>query len=710
MSKDPKLSRRRLLKGTLSGALAASLGHALHPAIARALDIEPARVTGTIKDVEHVVILTQENRSFDHYFGSLYGVRGFADRFAIPAPDVKARKNQTVMVQPDENDDQAVIAPFHLNTQQDFRHMRVEGTPHSFTDAQSAWDDGRLSDWTKVKHNHSMGYYKREDIPFQFALAEAFTLCDAYHCSIHAGTNPNRTFMWTGTNDAKGDKGGPVIDNGYDTLGADPKGHGGYDWMTYPERLQAAGISWQVYQDMKNNFTDNSLVGFKTYRAADKATNGPLVDLANRSVRTRALDAFAKDVMAANLPQVSWIVAGDTDSEHPGPSSPAQGADFTARVLEALTANPSVFAKTVFLINYDENDGFFDHVAPPAPPVLDGAEPMSQVPTIGEYHTLKDKYKGRAYGLGPRVPMFVVSPWSKGGFVASEVFDHTSVIRFLEARFGVMEPNISSWRRAVCGDLTSCFDFKAPDHKSFFEHLPKTSALSLRAKALGGRTTPKTPKALLAPVQEKGVRPRRPTPYDIEAKLVLDRIEIFRYIYLKNNNPDRAAVFNLYDRLNLSTTPKRFTIAAQSSRHVLIPTLKSTGATIEDVGAFDLWLDGPNGFHRHFKDLWFSVFAELNGSTLRLVNGSTKLGLDLTVTDKSYGAPAQRISLLPLVDKDNTSELPWIDIELDFTKSHGWYDFTLEGDGFYQRFAGHIEDGKPSFSDPAAHGKAKLIQ
>ncbi len=175
------------------------------------------------------------------------------------------------------------------------------------------------------------------------------------------------------------------------------------------------------------------------------------------------LQSLRDDIAAGKLPQVSWIVAPATYSEHPGPSSPVQGAWYTQEVLNALTANPAVWSKTVLLINFDENDGFFDHVPPPCAPAFDG-DTLAGATTLDleqvrpEYHV--DKHP---YGPGPRVPMYVVSPWSRGGWVNSQVSDHTSVLRFLEARFGVAETNISGFRRAVAGDLTSAFNFVSPN-------------------------------------------------------------------------------------------------------------------------------------------------------------------------------------------------------------------------------------------------------
>src|SRR5262249_10386412 len=210
---------------------------------------------------------------------------------------------------------------------------------------------------------------------------------------------------------------------------------------------------------------DSWVAGFRTFRASFFGEPGANPALAQKGLSTRDLDLLEQDVLNGTLPKVSWIVATAEGSEHPGPSSPAQGADYTAKVLEALTSNPEVWSRTVLFLNFDENDGFFDHVPPPAVPsylsydadpakaVLAGA---STVDTTGEYHEvivpyhdnpLEQSLKHRPYGLGPRVPMYVISPWSKGGWVNSEVFDHTSVVRFIEKRFGVREPNISAWRR-----------------------------------------------------------------------------------------------------------------------------------------------------------------------------------------------------------------------------------------------------------------------
>jgi phospholipase C len=674
------IDRRHFLMS--AGAVTAAA--ALPPSIARALDIPASRRTGTVMDVEHVVILTQENRAFDHYFGTLRGVRGFGDRFAIPGP-FGLMFGASVFVQPSEHDAKKPIAPFRLDTSTHAGLIRVSGTPHTFADAQAAWDNGRMSAWPAAKHDRAMGYYTRTDIPFQFALAEAFTICDAYHCSMHAGTNPNRTFLWSGTNDGLGLHHGPVIDNGYDHLAADPLGHGGYEWVTYPERLTSAGVTWQIYQDAKDNFTDNPLEGFKLYRFADKTTGGPLGKLAGRALRTRDLDTLKEDALAGTLPQVSWIIATAEGSEHPTPSSPAQGADYTARVLDALTANPEVWAKTVLLINFDENDGFFDHVPPPAPPARQGdaATGASDIDPTGEYYLGEDKLKGRPYGLGPRVPMYVVSPWSKGGFVNSQVFDHTSVIRFLEARFGVHEPNISPWRRAVCGDLLSCFDFANP--QAGIAPLPDTKAAASKAHGMLLPTTPDTPDSLAAPVQETGSRPARALPYRLAADASYEGASFT--VSMRNASRDVAAVFHIYNLNDLNSPPLRFTVAAGK---------EARQGFSRPIGQ-DLFVHGPNGLHRRFGAMGICPLkAHLDGAVLTLDATEPVI---VFWRDEAYGQAERRFELTP--------GAPQV-VALDLSQSHNWYDFSLTGYGFELRYAGHVEDGRPSQSDPAMGGPAPL--
>ncbi|WP_040153618.1 phosphocholine-specific phospholipase C, partial [Xanthomonas citri] len=451
------------------------------------------------------------------------------------------------------------LTPFALDTAAQFGFMRVQGTPHSWVDAQRAWDHGRLGHWAAAKHNHALGYYRRADIPFQYALADAFTICDAYHAAIQTGTNSNRVFLWTGGNDPQARAGGPVIGNSHDNFAelggfAEP-----YHWGTYVQALQHAGVSWQIYQDMADNFTDNPLAGFAAFRQAYSAAPGHDPQLRARGVSTRGLALLREDVLGGRLPAVSYIIADAAGSEHPDPSSPAQGAAYTARVLDALTADPAVWSRTALLVMFDENDGFFDHMPPPAPPSPDaratgGFAGASTVATDDDYHRHPapgeqkvdlPELRGRPYGLGPRVPMYVVSPWSRGGWVDSQVYDHTSVLRLLERRFGVPAPEITPWRRAVCGDLTNAFDFRQTDARPFAAALPDVGATAARAAALREHALPPLPATLQPPEQPFGVRRSRGLPYrpSVELTYLPERGEV----NLRMANAGAAAVLHVYD-------------------------------------------------------------------------------------------------------------------------------------------------------------------
>lgn len=693
----PDIGRRRLLQGGVGAGLAALL-----PSIARAAAIAPHARSGSLEDVQHIVVFMQENRSFDHYFGTLPGVRGFGDRFVIPAAPLAAgQPPRTVWLQPNAAGTRA-IAPFPLDTAAQFGVMRVEGTPHTWPDAQRAWDHGRMAQWPAAKQDHAMGYFQRADMPFQFALADAFTVCDAYHCAMQAGTNPNRLFLWTGHNDPHARGGGPAVANSHDNfpeLGGNPQA---YTWTTYVEHLQNAGVDWRIYQDMADNFTDNPLAGFETFRQAWRGAPGHDAALRERGVSTRGLAQLREDVLKGQLPQVSFIIADAAGSEHPGPSSPAQGAAYTARVLDALTADPQVWGRTALLLMFDENDGFFDHMPPPAPPspdpsVAGGWAGASSVSTEGEYHRHPSPgnekadpldLRGRPYGLGPRVPLYVISPWSRGGWVDSQVYDHTSVIRLIERRFGVAAPALSPWRRAVCGDLTGAFDFSRGDARPFVASLPATAATAARAAALPGRTVPVVPEGLAPARQAPGVRPARALPYRPQASIVLAD----DHVRLDLACDGAAAVLHVYDRLHLGAIPRRYTLA---------PGLPQQARwAIDDARGYDLWLLGPNGFHRHYRgqpgtQAPLQSRIDRDAGRLRLwLHNPGAMPLAVTVRAGAYVEAAPHRQLR--IDPGATVDIAW-----DATPSGGWYDLHVEQPGASQRLAGRVEDGQPGSTDPA---------
>jgi len=674
-------TRRTLLQ---AGIGAAALG-AMPAAIARALAI-PADVRhGSIADVQHVVILMQENRGFDHYFGTMRGVRGFGDPLPIPLPAGRDIWSQ-------ETKDGRHIAPFHLSTEAHFALMRMAGTPHGWPDAQAAWDHGRMAHWPAAKTERALGHYARADLPFQFALAEAFTLCDAYHAAIQTGTNSNRLFLWTGTNDPLGRAGGPAIGNSHDSLPADGGWPDPYRWTSYAERLQAAGIDWRIYQDMADNFTDNPLAGFAAYR--DAAPGSALHD---RAMSTHKLDRLRTDVLTGRLPQVSWIIADAAGSEHPGPSSPAQGAAYTAAVLDALTADPAVWARTALFVMFDENDGFFDHVPPPAPPSPDPDAPggfagRSTVDTQGEYHLLPapgdssvdlPALRGRPYGLGPRVPCYVVSPWSRGGWVDSHVFDHSSVIRFLETRFGVHEPNISPWRRAVCGDLTSAFDFARPNHRAPETSLPDPRPAAARAAALVGQPEPVAPAGTPRLRQEPGLRPSRALPYALDVTLTERDADT---VTLRIACHGHAAVLQVYDRTQPDRIPRRYTLAKGDALDAVWP--RTTD------GSYDLWILGPNGFHRQFagREKDAAVTWRFDPAAARLILTAAP-GLAIASRRHPDAHPSWQGA-----GKPHTVPL---------TATGGWYDLEVtdpSDPAYRRRLAGRLETGRPSWSEPPLAG------
>jgi phospholipase C len=718
-------SRRDFLKmaGTAAGGAAAL--SMFPPVIRDALAIPAHNATRSIKDVEHIVVLMQENRSFDSYFGTMAGVRGYGDRFTIPQAGGGSVFQQS--------NGSRVVMPYHLDEKKG-NAQRVNGTPHGWSDTHNAWADGVMSHWPQFKQNQSMGYYTEEELPFQFALANAFTICDQYHNSILSSTNPNRLFLWTGTNGPTGAGVASVV-NEWDDFGPSSEG---YTWTTYPERLQKAGISWKVYQNLPNNFTDNSLVGFKPYRRASEAMgNGPngapyipwqqsqdakqplYKGVGNTMPTSGLLEEFKADIKAGKLPQITWVVAPDTYSEHPGPSSPVQGGWYTQEVLAALVANPEVWSKTVLIVNFDENDGFFDHAPPPAPHSINPDGTPAGASTLSDKDLAYERYgwpvppgtrgqptpDGKVIGPGTRVPCYVVSPWSRGGWVNSQVFDHTSVLRFMEQRFGVQETNISPYRRAICGDLTTAFNFRDPNTERL-PRLPSTTKTAADALRAQQETLPQVPlpdpNAQRAPVQARGIKPSRALPYELtvtgEAHASANRMQL-HFI----NTGDVGAVFQVYDRLHLDRIPRRYSVEAGKQ-------LVGDWNTAADFGKYDLWVLGPNGFHRHFTgtvtpgghgrspvgEIAVSYDKRASGLIVRLTNTGDGLGF--------FSIKANAYQLI---------NIPWRQIVLPHGQATAylplllqgrWYDFTVRVDGdalFTRRFAGRMEDGNPSVSDPA---------
>lgn len=502
------LTRRELLRrggGLIGGAAALS---AL-PASARTALASVAPAGCSLTDIEHVVILLQENRSFDHYFGTLSGVAGFSDPHAQVDPvtgrsvfdqfDPALLDGTGGSLLPWRLDPRTTAAQCLIDVGHDWatQHLSIAGgANNAWLTAHIPFDsitDLAEGDYVALLDGgyRTMSYFTRDDLPFHYALADGFTVCDRYFCSVLGPTNPNRLMMMTGTIDPEGLHGGPDVNN---------LKLSGLSWTTYPERLQAAGIDWYLYREA-DDYQESQLDHFVQYQdPSTELHRRGLSIIPNGKLATK----LRHDVVSGNLPQVSWIVGPEYTTEHPK-QSPAVGAHFLAGILEALTADPKVWAKTALILTYDENGGFFDHVTPPmAPPGTPGEYITGQ----GLANTPEALPFTGPIGLGPRVPAMVISPFSRGGRVCSDTFDHTSILRFLEQRFGVEEPNISAWRRATCGDLTTAFSFGAPSDLTV-PALPDTAAM-VAAAADQCRTLPppKIPREQSMPKQEPGTRPR----------------------------------------------------------------------------------------------------------------------------------------------------------------------------------------------------------
>ncbi|MFJ1643761.1 phosphocholine-specific phospholipase C [Streptomyces sp. NPDC088258] len=717
---SPEISRRRML--TLgSGALgAAAMGSVLPPSLRTALAAGPP--PGGMGAIRHVVILMQENRSFDHYFGTLRGVRGFGDRNAVELPSGKP-----VFAQPGPS---APVLPFPVRDAAEAQRKDLQyigALDHSWNGGAAAWHNGWMDGWISAKTAATMAYYDRRDLPLHYELADTFTVCDAYHSSVHSSTSPNRNHLWSGWTGFEADGRRAVGNDAYEE-----GTHPGYPWPTYAERLEKAGRSWRTYTEWEN-FTDNNIEFFTVFKdiarkalararelpnqpgaagftymeafyAAVRGTQDPerrrrllaaleegvaTLNARERSLFERGLrrvesgtlaERFRADVAAGTLPEVSYLVPSAADSEHPGSSSPVASAGLVYQVLDALGAHPEVWRHTVVLVNYDENDGFFDHVPPPVPPLDDPDE----------------RWEGRPTGLGMRVPLLVVSPWTVGGHVCSQVFDHTSVIRFLEKWTGVAEPNITPWRRTVTGDLTSAFDFSGGRSQPAVEQPAAVPPFT-------GRWAPVPPAEQRMPVQEPGVRPARPLPYQTDA---YGRIGAGgRSFEVVLSNTGRASAhFALYPYAAEVAIPQHRDVRGTAQW-----TVPLTGRDGVRRDAYRFTVTGPNGFRREFAGPVAGHGAEVSSS----IDHHDR---DLHLTLRNRGERPLTFTVRPLGYVDDADLDGWTRritvkpgrrraVVHSAADAHGWYDIEVTADGaagasvpFRRRLMGHIENGRVSVS------------
>ncbi|MDR3036566.1 MAG: phospholipase, partial [Kitasatospora sp.] len=417
----------------------------------------------------------QENRSFDHYFGTMSAVRGFSD------PQVLTRDVGGVQhpvfdqfgYRPGKGPDPSgYLQPFRLLSDPPLANgQTTNDIQHDWVTQHHSWNGGNMDGFVTAhlaadgteNGPLTMGYVTRQDLAFYYALADAFTVCDNYHSPVLGPTDPNRVMGISGTIDPDGKAGGPLLATAVlDRLSQFGKLH----WETMPERLQAAGVSWKVYNHPLAELAISPFPFFKAFADPFSVTG---IELTRKALAPSWPDDFHHDVAAGELPAVSWLIPPLAQSEHPA-APPEYGEHYIQEILQTLVSNPDVWAHTVLFIVHDENGGFFDHVPPVTAP--EG--------TPGEWLTapVPADAKGIAgpIGLGFRVPCLVVSPFSRGGHLCSDVFDHTSLLRFIETRFGVEVPNLSAWRRSVTGDMTSALALARP---------PDTQVPSLPEASLG---------------------------------------------------------------------------------------------------------------------------------------------------------------------------------------------------------------------------------
>jgi phospholipase C len=445
---------------------------------------------------------------------------------------------------------------------------------------------------------------------------------------------------------------------------------------------------------------------------------------------------FRKDVNEGKLPTISWLTAPENFSDHP--SAPWYGAWYVSEIMDILTKNPEVWRKTIFILTYDENDGYFDHApsyvaADPTRPATGGAS--DGIDTAAEYVQKEEDLRMGAsdedartapIGMGFRVPMIVASPWSRAGWVNSQLFDHTSTLMFLEAfiqrKFGkrVHEENISDWRRAIAGDLTSVFRSYDPKHDELdtlnrdkfvvgieqarFKAIPSNYAKLDTASVEAINRNPRTSSV---PRQEKGIRPSCALPYELyaEGALSADGSSFELRLTAGNKVHGRKAAgapFNVYLR-NLQHEDGGFQAATYAVKAGSTLTQHYPLSLFREA-AYSIEVHAPNGFYRFFRGVANSnptqaeLEYELNASRLTgnlIVHLRNRISqpIEVTLVDNAYKSAPQRKSLEP------GGITP---VLLNLQQSYGWYDFSVstKGTTAQARFAGRIETGHPSFTDP----------
>ncbi|GJJ06185.1 hypothetical protein Clacol_000374 [Clathrus columnatus] len=441
------------------------------------------------------------------YYGSMAGVRGFADPNAHVSQNGKQVWFQ--LVDSTLSNDTNALLPFYINAAggnlTEATQCMVAGSNGEtiivtsvarFTANHNALAQGDNNMWAIKNTPFSWSHFLRQDIPTHFALAEGWTVADMYAQSVVASTIPNRAFWISGSVNVPGgpqqlDQGGVTIDNN-ETPGCEAPNLDCFplEWKTVPEFLEEAGVTWQVYQD-QDNFGDNPLAWFEQFQNAPANSS-----LAQKGLAFLGLQAFYDAAASGTLPQVSYIVGPMELSEHP-PWSPSDGAWLQQQVVNAVINSPK-YSSTVLMVSFDETGGWGDHVIPITAPENTPGEWMTN-----PFNTSETVFAGPGF----RLPFYVVSPWTRGGHVFTAHSDHSSQIMFLETWLAskgknVVTDQLNSWRREHMSNLVQMFDFEHPDLSIPDLPVPTPPALGPQGQFLGD-----------AECQSKFSNPQPPVPF-----------------------------------------------------------------------------------------------------------------------------------------------------------------------------------------------------
>ncbi|TVY34992.1 Non-hemolytic phospholipase C, partial [Lachnellula cervina] len=426
-----------------------------------ALAVSVSVSADSLEDIKHVVLFMQENRAFDHYFGTMAGVRGFADPNVQVNPDGRTTFQQPVTKQQTNKADQ--LTPWYINylggEWLDATQCMGAGD-WGWEHMHAAYNGGLTNQWAATNTPYSIGFFKRSDIPVHFDIAEGWTVGDMYQESILASTDPNRIIWMSGTVNNPGTPSNPdgdgnmILDNNA-SPGCEKPHFNCYPftWKTIPEYWTDAGVSWQVYQDV-DNFQDNMLAYFTQYQKAGKES-----PLTKHGKSYLGLQQFYDDAANGTLPEISYIVGPAELSEH-YPYLPSDGAWLQKNVVDAITSSP-LYNETVLIISYDEVGGYADHVTPYIAPK----------DTPGEWiHDPYGMVGNTPVGPGFRLPFSIISPWTRGGHVFTEHADHNSQNLFVEewltahGHQNIRSKEMPPWRREHMSNLLKAFDFDHPDY------------------------------------------------------------------------------------------------------------------------------------------------------------------------------------------------------------------------------------------------------